>query len=95
VKGDLGIGVVEVVFLLCIALCFWRRLWIALGVLVAVIAGSNALFFLTDAKAWALFAAFGGVFFMFPAAVYLNLEGREKEDRRKSIRRSRRRTGRV
>ncbi len=91
---EIQAGAIEVVFLACIALCLWKQLWIALGILVVVIAASNALFFFADARVAAVIIAFTGVFLLFPAVVYKNLEGREREDRRKSIRRSRRHTGR-
>jgi membrane protein implicated in regulation of membrane protease activity len=95
IYGDANVGLaIEIVFLLCIALCFWKQLWIALGVLAAFIVAANVCFFALEAKAWAVFLALAGVFFAFPAAVYLNLEGREREDRRRSIRRSRKHTGR-
>jgi len=84
----------QIVFLLCIGLCFWKQLWIALGVLVAVIVLANVFFFVADSPGMAILTAYGGVFFIFPIAVYFNLERREKEGRRKTIRRSRRHTGR-
>ena len=86
--------IAQVLFLACLGLCFWKRLWIALGVLVAVIAISNALFFAFDSRGVAILVAYGGVLIGFPIAVYLNLEGREKQARRKNIRRARRHTGR-
>jgi len=94
IAADLNPGIFEVVFLLCIGLCFWKRLWIALGVLGGVIVAANLLFFVADSKGWAVLTAVAGVFFLFPVAVYFNLERREKEDRRRTIRRSRRHTGR-
>ncbi|MEN8150312.1 MAG: hypothetical protein ABFS86_10840 [Planctomycetota bacterium] len=87
-------GIAQIIFLACLALCFWKRLWIALAVLVGVIVSANALFYLAHSPGLALVIAFGGVLIGFPIAVYLNLEGREKQERRRTIRRSRRHTGR-
>jgi len=91
---EMEFGLVEVVFLLCIALCFWKKLWVALGVLVAVIVLANVFVFVAHSPGAGIATALIGVFFAFPLTVYFNLERREKEDRRKSIRRSRRHTGR-
>ena len=85
---------VQSLFLACLALCFWKKLWIALGVLVAVIVAANALFFAADSLPLALLTSSGGLFLVFPIAVYMNLQSREREERRSTIRRSRRRTGR-
>ena len=91
---DVAFGLGEIVFLLCIGLCFWKQLWVALGVLVAVIVLANVLFFVANSPGMGILTAFAGVFLVFPMAVYVNLERREKLDRRKNIRRSRRHTGR-
>lgn len=91
---DAAFGIGEVVFLLCIGLCFWKQLWIALGVLVAVIVLANVFFFVAHSPGAGIATALGGVFFIFPMVVYFNLERREKENRRKTIRRTRRHTGR-
>ena len=91
---------IEIVFLGCLGLCIWKRLWIALGVLVSVIVVSNALFVGKQLSVLAFVLSAGGLvamigtFFVFPIVVYFNLEGRERHDRRSTIRRSRRHTGR-
>ena len=61
---------------------------------VANVVAANLLYFVADSKGWAVFTAVAGVFLLFPIAVYFNLERREKEERRRTIRRSRRHTGR-
>jgi hypothetical protein len=86
--------VTQIAFLLCLALCFWKKLWLALGVLLAVIVASTALRFAFDSPVGAAAVAFLGVLAAFPLTVYFNLESREKQERRKSIRRTRRHTGR-
>ena len=94
ISSNLVVGLVEFLFLGCLGLCFWKQLWIALGVLVGVIVLSNVLFFGAQSLPMALLTSFGGIFLVFPTAVYFNLEGRERQERRGTIRRSRRRTGR-
>lgn len=84
----------QILFLLSLGLCIWKRLWIALSVLALVIVVSNVLHHGMDMTGTAILVAALGVLFVFPAVVYFDLERREKQQRKKTIGRSRRRTGR-
>jgi O-antigen ligase len=84
----------QILFLLCLGLCIWKRLWIALIVLGGVIVASNFLHHGFGMTGWAILTAVVGVLFVFPTLVYFDLERREKQERKKTIGRSRRRTGR-